>query len=285
MSGHKREGFTLIELLVVISIIALLIAILLPALQKAREAAQLSGCASNQKQIVIGQLLYTEDWHRWFPTHPHGYLTQASLAASGGWWFYYSCGFGDPNLYTGNDSRLVVNAYVNLPNTTASGGSEIYGLFTCPGDIVPLQNNILDPTCIDPPPYDRRAEYGSCGTSYHGTGPLLNWQTYYYTDNSGIIAPTAGGPPIVGAVYGVNYIRAGNGLFNRKYSDVKKPTKQVMVTGNADWYFGTSCNRGWYSYHNEKEPFYNMGFVDGHVAYHSFAGGYVTDDFSFDWTE
>ena len=66
---HPSRGFTLVELLVVVGIIAVLLALLLPAMNRAREQARGVTCASNLRQIGMGMVMYVNDNKQTFPFH------------------------------------------------------------------------------------------------------------------------------------------------------------------------------------------------------------------------
>lgn len=68
-ASQRRQGFTLVELLVVIGIIAVLIALFLPARRTAREAARRSQCANNLKQIAVGLCNYADVYHALPPAY------------------------------------------------------------------------------------------------------------------------------------------------------------------------------------------------------------------------
>lgn len=85
---HPRRAFTLVELLVVIGIIALLIGILLPTLNKARQAGQRTVCASNLRQLGVALQLYLHDSKGVYPAHTGDPVSTSPLI-----WLWMGRGF------------------------------------------------------------------------------------------------------------------------------------------------------------------------------------------------
>lgn len=85
----RRSGFTLVELLVVIGIIAVLVGILLPALNRAREQARSAKCLSNVRQLATAFFMYTNENKGWFPC--------VGVFGGGANQLGYPFGLNDPN--------------------------------------------------------------------------------------------------------------------------------------------------------------------------------------------
>ena len=90
----RGRAFTLIELLVVIAIIAILAAMLLPALSKAKDKAKQTYCLNNLKQIGYMVQFYTDDNNDFFPGHR---LMMPQLGVANDWWGHYLLPYGKQN--------------------------------------------------------------------------------------------------------------------------------------------------------------------------------------------
>ncbi len=104
--ARKQRGFTLVELLVVIGIIAVLIAILLPALSQAREAAKRTACLSNVRQLAAFAIMYANQNKGVFPVEQRSnalWLTPYAFRTD----MYLEMGFPDPSTpYSSSDEAL-----------------------------------------------------------------------------------------------------------------------------------------------------------------------------------
>lgn len=173
--GFCRPAFTLVELLVVIGVIAVLIAVLLPALRGARQNAQLVCSMSNMRQINAGALAYTYDNEENWPVIP---IKEPAPGVEGDVYFdswqyagkttsdFWKTYFGGLTYHTIEERPLNPYVYPDLDLVDPADGIRELEVYRCPGDTRTYQRGYWQGRGLDMSCYD------DVGTSYHLN---VNW--------------------------------------------------------------------------------------------------------------
>src|SRR5579863_1826177 len=146
----RKKGFTLIELLVVIAIIAILVSLLLPAVQQAREAARRTQCKNNLKQIGLA----LHNYHDALLVFPPGYVDKNGdpnstpdndLGPGWGWASFILPYLDQGNLY----SQINFNLGVGL-GANAQPSLVTLPVMQCPSDTLPQPFPVYDSSFTTP---------------------------------------------------------------------------------------------------------------------------------------
>ncbi len=161
LTRNKTRAFTLVELLTVIAIIAVLIAVLLPALGQARFCAKRLRCGANLRQLAMA-------WHMYCDDHDGRFLQGKNVNLTYGGW--------NGEVYDPVDHPL--NPYVSLPlRTKARKQAKV---FCCPGDRGGMPGSFM---------YDK--VFNVRGTSYQTNNYLIGQDAHGYTAEAFIELDTA----------------------------------------------------------------------------------------------
>jgi prepilin-type N-terminal cleavage/methylation domain-containing protein/prepilin-type processing-associated H-X9-DG protein len=246
----QHQGFTLIELLVVIAIIAILAAMLLPALSKAKAKAQQGACLSNMKQWGLADSMYVDDYNQTYPW-PRYQVSSTAVQDNPTWQDVVS--FYDLNQ--GNDVWFnALPSYVaGKPLYTWSinplGFADSKSIFTCPTAVA----QGINPADIDP----------NHGFMNAGSRPLFN-----YSMNSKSLANESSSavPKTMMVVHPSAFVL---------FCDVRNRSDDLPYYGTTPTDIATPhCYTTRYSARHNKGA--NITFSDSHAAFYKY--NYVVAD-------
>jgi prepilin-type N-terminal cleavage/methylation domain-containing protein/prepilin-type processing-associated H-X9-DG protein len=243
MSLPKRSrGFTLIELLVVIAIIAVLVSLLLPAVQQAREAARRTQCKNNLKQLGLAMHNYHDTFNVFPPGHVSDfpavspYVSPGNLASSerGCWtWGTMILPYIDlANVYN------VLSPGSQKPQTvaadTVNGGLRTLQTpqpgFRCPSDTGPALNTFDNTT-----PGNEMIAGNYSRYITDGVGKIaIATSNYMAVSNAGDSTTPAINPYQYGAALGVSFQNSRVGI-----RDITDGTSNTLHIGERAWKYGT----------------------------------------------
>ena len=261
MVRYRRRGFTLIELLVVIAIIAILVALLLPAVQQAREAARRTDCKNRLKQIGIA----LHEYHESFKTLPPGWMESAVeapgygvTAAAGQGWAYFILPQMDqgPLFNVMNLQPWPIERVQNVvpygqtppadPNSPMAVGTSMPA-YLCPSDrrdVKDEEYNIIHPITTIGEPIGNSSYPGNFGTNGYQTwtGGLANDNWISFNGNTvalgGVpLPPSPALPPLAQIIVTADitmstYVK-GEGVFyfnsRTRFRDMRDGTSNVIM--------------------------------------------------------